>query len=610
MRRVDSKIFKRFTLSFLIVLVLPVTFFIFLFLGDFKEIYRSKLTKEAKQTLEVIAGELDRQIENFHGIVIYNSQMSYFRFYAVERDVFGKDIQQALKSELAVHSILEDVCYYNSVKPDRIYTTSGTYTLPYYAKLSLKLDGGEKEVLDKWGSVEKEGWIIWKTSSDASEDDMVLQYVIKVSEKEIWFFTIDKEELKNILGQQDTLTILTDKGGNPLYSTSQWSEVPKTCYEITALSENGYFRLTRTSSESRLFLEVGEWQRRFFLTVAVVMLVGFVLVMALTFYNEYPIRQIQIYWVEKMHVLEKSQIRDRLLLRFIWDEKGDKNLLRAALKEAGLFLHAECFRVMVVVSQNEESSRLGALLDGAAGKEYEFQVMEVSAGNMAVVIVGMTLKAEEELEKILQKVVESLKENGQGDVCFYVGGVYRELDEVCQSYRQAMICSQSSKREELTGVVYYQETEEEDMPEDHSMTGMISQISEQFQLLIEEEKKERHIISEVTEYIDDNVDSPDLSVSAVADYFDISISNLSHQFKTQMGCTISAYITEKKFVYASELLLTTDNSVSMIAEMLGYSHARSFIRKFGQYYGVSPIEYRNQIKQRKESGDEKILSGN
>lgn len=610
MNRVDSKVFKRFTLSFLIVLVLPVTFFIFLFLGDFKEIYRSKLTKEAKQTLEVIGGELDRQIENFHGIVIYNSQMSYFQSYAVERDVFSKDIQQALKSELAVHSILEDVCYYNSVKPDRIYTTSGTYTLPYYAKLSLKLDGGKKEVLDKWGSVEKEGWIIWKTSSDVSEDDMVLQYVIKVSEKEIWFFTIDKKELENILGKQDTLTILTDKGGNPLFSTSQWSEVPKNCYEITALSENGYFRLIRTSSESQLFLEISEWQHRFFLTVAVVMLVGFVLVMALTFYNEYPIRQIQIYWVEKMHVLEKSQIRDRLLLRFIWDEKGDKNLLRAALKDAGLFLHAECFRVMVVVFQNEESSRLGALLDGAAGKGYEFQVMEVSAGNMAVVIVGMTLKAEEELEKILQRVVESLKENGQGDVCFYVGGLYRELNEVCQSYRQAMICSQSSKKEALTGVVYYQETEEEDVQDNHSMTGMISQISEQIQLLIDEEKKEKHIISEVIEYIDDNVDSPDLSVSSVADYFDISISNLSHQFKTQMGCTISAYITEKKFAYASELLLTTDKSVSMIAEMLGYSQARSFIRKFGQYYGVSPMEYRNQNKQRKESGDEKILSGN
>ena len=205
--------------------------------------------------------------------------------------------------------------------------------------------------------------------------------------------------------------------------------------------------------------------------------------------------------------------------------------------------------------------------------------------------------------------MESLKENGQGDVCFYVGGLYRELDEVCQSYRQAMICSQSSKKEELTGVVYYQETEEEDVQDNHSMTGMISQISEQIQLLIDEEKKEKHIISEVIEYIDDNVDSPELSVSSVADYFDISISNLSHQFKTQMGCTISAYITEKKFAYASELLLTTDNSVSMIAEMLGYSQARSFIRKFGQYYGVSPMEYRNKNRQRKENSDEKFFLG-
>ena len=602
MRRVDSKIFNRFTLSFLIVLVLPVAFFIFLFLGDFKEIYRNKLTSEAKQTLEVIAGELDRHIENFHGIVIYNSQMSYFQSYAVERDVSGKNIQQALKSELAVHSILEDVCYYNSVKPNRIYTTSGSYTLPYYAKLSLKLVGGKKEVLDKWDSVAKEGWILWKASPDTGEENVILQYVIKVNDQEIWFFTINKKELENILGQQGTMTFLADPEGNELYSTVQWPEVPKSRYEIMTYSHKGYFKLVRTSSENQLFSEVSEWQQRFFLTVAVVMLVGFVLVMALTFYNEYPIRQIQIYWVEKMHVLEKKQIRDRVLLRFILDEKGDKNLLRAALKDAGLFLHAECFRVMVVISQKEEScNRLGGLLDSTAGKEYEFQVMEVSAGNMAVVIAGMTLEAEEKLEKILQKVVQSLKENIQDDVCFYVGGVYQELDEVCLSYRQAMICSQSSKKEEKTGVVYYRKTEDGDMQDNQSVTGMISHISEQIQFLIDEEKKEKHIISEVIEYIDANVDSPDLSVSAVADYFDISISNLSHQFKAQMGCTISAYITEKKFAYARELLLRTDNSVSMIAEMLGYSQARSFIRKFGQYYGVSPMEYRNQNKQREES---------
>ena len=83
----------------------------------------------------------------------------------------------------------------------------------------------------------------------------------------------------------------------------------------------------------------------------------------------------------------------------------------------------------------------------------------------------------------------------------------------------------------------------------------------------------------------------------VADHFHISISNLSHQFKAKMDRTVSNYITEKKFAYASKLLLETDESVSSVAEKMGYSQATSFIRKFKQIYGVTPSEYKIQNAQ-------------
>jgi len=110
----------------------------------------------------------------------------------------------------------------------------------------------------------------------------------------------------------------------------------------------------------------------------------------------------------------------------------------------------------------------------------------------------------------------------------------------------------------------------------------------------EKTDKEAHIISRVLQFIDENSHSCDLSVSMIAYYFDMSISNLSHQFKAQTNRTISDYVTEKKFGYARELLLTTDYSVQKIASMTGYSQPASFIRKFRQYYGMTPMEYRNE----------------
>ena len=125
---------------------------------------------------------------------------------------------------------------------------------------------------------------------------------------------------------------------------------------------------------------------------------------------------------------------------------------------------------------------------------------------------------------------------------------------------------------------------------------MLDGIRKQFKTYIggnEEAGKEKHIISKVIAFIDENSKSCDLSVSIVADYFNMSISNLSHQFKLQTNQRISDYINDQKFKYAGELLQKSDYRVLEIAEMLGYTQAGSFTRKFKQYYGMTPGEYRS-----------------
>lgn len=691
MQRIESKTLKRFALSFLSVLVLPVIFFVYLFINDFREIYQSKVTEQAENVLAVTAKELNRHIETLYDIVTYNSRLVHFQSYSVVNDITGKDIITTLNAEEAVYGILESVCYYNAWKPERLYTSAGTYTLDYYAKLVLGLESRE-QLLDGWDSLDGDGWLRWQEKSDNDKEEYVLQYVISTKDQERWIFTISRKELERMLGEEDVATILLDSAGNQLYVSEQRQDVEENCYEISAKSQNKYFKLVRFSSEENLFSEVVSWQKRFWMIVAIVFVVGFLLVLVLTFYNEYPIRKLQKYCIEKVHsipqnlagmeiflfsfqnieekvaLLEQKQIRERLLLQLLLDEQCDTEEFRTKLNEVGIFTNAKCYRVILAVLQKEDNCpKMELCVEQEVKGEYEIYSLDFLASNVIVMLVGMSLHEDNMLEKNLQRVTERMRDAINDEVQFYLGSRCEKLDGMCLSYKQAMMAWQGnggdiSQGQEipfrypsdelrllydalveidfekagmitdvLIGILkrhcdngflcaslyydvfnaYYNacakleadggtrllDMEFIDIQDSQTMIQMIMNIKEQFNLYISEygeEKSDKNIISKVITYIDENITNYELSVSMLADYFNISISNLSHQFKAQKNCTISGYITEKRFAYAGKLLLETDYTVNTIAELLGYSQARSFIRKFRQYYGMTPIEYRNK----------------
>jgi len=712
MQRMENRTLKRFAFSFLCVLVLPVIFFVYLFMSDYKEIYQRKVGEQAKNALAVTAKELDRHIDTLYDIVTYNSRLGHFQSYSVVNDITGKEIMTTLSAEKAVHPILENVYYYNALKPEKMYTSIGTYTLDYYAKLVEGLDGKE-ELLNSWSNLDGDGWLQVKGKFGNDREEYALRYVIKTKNQEMWIFTFSIEEIERILGEEDVATILLDSAGNQLYVSEQRQDVEENCYEISAKSQNEYFKLVRFSSEENLFSEVVSWQNRFWMIVAIVLALGFLLVLVLTFYNEYPIRKLQKYCVEKVHniprnlagmeifmfslqnieekvaLLEQKQIKERLLLQMLLDKHCDTEGFRTQLNEVGIFTRAKCYRVIIAVLQKEDNCpKLELCVEQEVDGGFEIYSLDILASNVIVMLVGTSLHKDNMLEQKLQRVTERMRDAINDEVRFYLGSRCEKLDGMSCSYKQALVAWQGSGREVSQGVVCYKETKKEeihfrypsdeirllydalveidfekasmitdvlievlrrncdngflcaslyydvfnayynacakleadgstrpldmeflDIQDAQAMIQMIINIREQFNLYITgdgEEKSNKNIISKVTTYIDENITNYELSVSMLADYFNISISNLSHQFKAQMNCTISSYITEKRFEYASELLLGTDYTVNTIAELLGYSQARSFIRKFRQYYGMTPTEYRNKYDVDSQVGDGQV----
>ena len=100
----------------------------------------------------------------------------------------------------------------------------------------------------------------------------------------------------------------------------------------------------------------------------------------------------------------------------------------------------------------------------------------------------------------------------------------------------------------------------------------------------------------IKKYIDENYNNINLSVSGIADFFDMNAIYIERIFKNAYNETISSYIFRIRFEKAKQLLIESDKKVSDIAMEVGYSN-QSFSRAFKKSFGCSPTEFR--LKYRK-----------
>ena len=93
-------------------------------------------------------------------------------------------------------------------------------------------------------------------------------------------------------------------------------------------------------------------------------------------------------------------------------------------------------------------------------------------------------------------------------------------------------------------------------------------------------------------FLDANYGDPVLSLTMVADTFQISVPYLSSLFKASAGVNFSNYVENVRIEKAKGLLKNTSLSVGEIAVATGYSSTNSFSRAFRRVTGDSASEYR------------------
>ncbi len=103
-------------------------------------------------------------------------------------------------------------------------------------------------------------------------------------------------------------------------------------------------------------------------------------------------------------------------------------------------------------------------------------------------------------------------------------------------------------------------------------------------------------IQSIITYIQQNYMDNNLTVSLLAETFNMNISYLSRFFKENINENPLQYITKYRIEQAKKLLIYTDYNLNEIAQKVGLLNNVALIRSFKKYEHMTPNEYRIQYK--------------
>ncbi|UWP61046.1 AraC family transcriptional regulator [Ruminococcus gauvreauii] len=108
------------------------------------------------------------------------------------------------------------------------------------------------------------------------------------------------------------------------------------------------------------------------------------------------------------------------------------------------------------------------------------------------------------------------------------------------------------------------------------------------------------LVSAMRKYIDKHYHENFL-LNDLTEKFNVNMYHASRLFTKEMGVSPIAYRTRQRIGIAQTLLTDTDNSISEIANMVGYNYLSRFTHQFVNIIGISPREYRETRVQMNKS---------
>lgn len=102
-------------------------------------------------------------------------------------------------------------------------------------------------------------------------------------------------------------------------------------------------------------------------------------------------------------------------------------------------------------------------------------------------------------------------------------------------------------------------------------------------------------IAAIIRYLNENY-TESITLNQLASRFYINPSYLCREFKKHIGSTVVQYINSMRILHAQRLLQETDQSVTEISKIVGFSNVTHFNRIYKSLTGTSPTKTRKKIE--------------
>ncbi|MBW4037126.1 MAG: AraC family transcriptional regulator [Proteobacteria bacterium] len=108
--------------------------------------------------------------------------------------------------------------------------------------------------------------------------------------------------------------------------------------------------------------------------------------------------------------------------------------------------------------------------------------------------------------------------------------------------------------------------------------------------------RERLLVTRAFADIDANYNTAS-GLDAAANRLGISAAHLTTRLRRLTGRTYGEWVIERRMIEARHRLVCSNDSLSKIAEDLGYQNPESFIRRFRAHHAATPARWRNEARQ-------------
>lgn len=109
--------------------------------------------------------------------------------------------------------------------------------------------------------------------------------------------------------------------------------------------------------------------------------------------------------------------------------------------------------------------------------------------------------------------------------------------------------------------------------------------------------KDNAFMDKVKKIITKNIDQSEMNSTFIADKMNLSQRQLNRKVKSMLGVDTASYIREVRISIAKQLLSTTEDPVTEIAEKCGFDSGSYFSKTFKQLTGLTPSDYRKAFAQ-------------